>query len=347
MNIRGCKGNEKPDDDKQPTVFSPDLIVGCDAAWQNPGVHYINDVCDDSEGFEICTSYQQIIDLGLDDASCSQQADYGTFYITAINTDSKIYGCGSIDTANNTLPVHSVSKMSPFHYVLDKTLISSTSGSWRFEADEYQRLIDGLYKINEEQGGVLCCRTMLNDGLPLSTLTLLVLAAMILVVFIYKLWLSCLERISIACFRSWFVCPGWDGIVRCCCGRIKIPFTRNGYLKLRRESQIKHLRRGCKAYSDLLDEEEISEASGHCVICLDEYADETPVMRLKCGHHYHTDCFLKWLDEKDQCPICGQDLEHATDRHLQTADDDQEDDRLAQISDDVPSRYQDCLQEGP
>lgn len=95
-----------------------------------------------------------------------------------------------------------------------------------------------------------------------------------------------------------------------------MPVTRDAYQRLRRESHINHLRKGCKAYSDLLNEEEISESSGHCVICLDEYAEDTPVMRLKCGHHFHTDCVLKWLDEKEQCPICLQDFQKATNHHV-------------------------------
>ena len=38
-----------------------------------------------------------------------------------------------------------------------------------------------------------------------------------------------------------------------------------------------------------------------CSICL---IDINKPIFLHCGHHFHQDCILKWLDSKNTCPMC-------------------------------------------
>lgn len=52
-----------------------------------------------------------------------------------------------------------------------------------------------------------------------------------------------------------------------------------------------------------------------CAICLDE--DEASKGRwreLPCGHHFHMDCMLFWLDKRMCCPLCRCDVDFP--RHL-------------------------------
>ena len=38
-----------------------------------------------------------------------------------------------------------------------------------------------------------------------------------------------------------------------------------------------------------------------CPICLNEMND---TVHLPCGHAFHSDCILNWIDTKRNCPIC-------------------------------------------
>ena len=51
-----------------------------------------------------------------------------------------------------------------------------------------------------------------------------------------------------------------------------------------------------------------------CSICLGVYQEGQQLFVLNCGHVYHEDCILTWLDEDNICPICrrimsGSDLD--------------------------------------
>jgi len=39
-----------------------------------------------------------------------------------------------------------------------------------------------------------------------------------------------------------------------------------------------------------------------CVICLEHLKVNNPI-HLPCGHMYHMDCVLKWLEIKEDCPL--------------------------------------------
>ena len=43
--------------------------------------------------------------------------------------------------------------------------------------------------------------------------------------------------------------------------------------------------------------------------------EENCISTLKCGHKFHTDCIIKWLKLKNNCPICTQLLLHEEDNN--------------------------------
>jgi len=46
---------------------------------------------------------------------------------------------------------------------------------------------------------------------------------------------------------------------------------------------------------------------GQCSICLDEMDENSKVVKLSCGHHFHKRCVTKWLlTKKITCPLCKQ-----------------------------------------
>ena len=41
------------------------------------------------------------------------------------------------------------------------------------------------------------------------------------------------------------------------------------------------------------------------IICLDKLKnDNYKNAVLECGHKFHSDCILKWIENKNNCPIC-------------------------------------------
>jgi hypothetical protein len=50
------------------------------------------------------------------------------------------------------------------------------------------------------------------------------------------------------------------------------------------------------------DDEDVDEL---CSTCLEPYdAVSNPRMWTKCGHHFHFQCVVSWLERKETCPIC-------------------------------------------
>lgn len=53
-------------------------------------------------------------------------------------------------------------------------------------------------------------------------------------------------------------------------------------------------------------------AAEECCICMERMAVNEPAasfLRLKCAHHFHVECFLKWHDESASCPVCRTSVE--------------------------------------
>ncbi|KAK1263270.1 E3 ubiquitin-protein ligase RING1 [Acorus gramineus] len=41
-----------------------------------------------------------------------------------------------------------------------------------------------------------------------------------------------------------------------------------------------------------------------CRVCFDDFIVGSEVMRMPCGHLFHRDCILKWLEKSGVCPMC-------------------------------------------
>ena len=44
-----------------------------------------------------------------------------------------------------------------------------------------------------------------------------------------------------------------------------------------------------------------------CSICL-EQLNEKNIAVLYCGHYYHVECILDWSNQKNNCPMCNQQI---------------------------------------
>lgn len=315
--MHGCN----PKRAQQGTVFVPNLVVGCDASWMEAGMDSINQVCDMHSGYHLCERYQELLDLGVKEDICTGSGALNTFYLTSVATKDNIYGCGNVDTQHGSLPVvPGPQPLGPFSFSMSKDSVAKSGKEtpWKYvESTRSDQLLDGLYKVTDDQGGVLCCKEFAYPQMSFASLSMLVLSALVLVICAYKGVITLLECISSG-LRS-VCCPGWTGwdrVIRCCGGRVQIPVTKSAYVHLRRECDLNKLKRECKSYSELLRDGGIAEKSV-CVICLEDYAVDSDVIQLKCGHHFHKECCIKWFDEKEKCPICLQQFQKATDKHQQ------------------------------
>ncbi|CAN8303159.1 unnamed protein product [Cochlearia groenlandica] len=59
--------------------------------------------------------------------------------------------------------------------------------------------------------------------------------------------------------------------------------------------------RTCSGGINLEEEEEESEP---CTICQESLEKDEKIATLECGHEYHVECLVKWLNVKNVCPIC-------------------------------------------
>lgn len=73
-----------------------------------------------------------------------------------------------------------------------------------------------------------------------------------------------------------------------------------------------------KAEKDLLETTEqniiepiviypIVENDQNCSICLSEMIDD--IIKIKCNHKFHDRCLDKWIENKNECPICRRHIE--------------------------------------
>jgi hypothetical protein len=45
-----------------------------------------------------------------------------------------------------------------------------------------------------------------------------------------------------------------------------------------------------------------------CIICYDNFDENSILYQLVCNHIYHKKCILKWSKYSDLCPICKEEL---------------------------------------
>nr|GFA64024.1 hypothetical protein [Tanacetum cinerariifolium] len=56
--------------------------------------------------------------------------------------------------------------------------------------------------------------------------------------------------------------------------------------------------------SQMEDQKPSDEKPSFCVICQMDFEDQEKIKMLDCRHEYHVDCIRKWLNVKNNCPIC-------------------------------------------
>lgn len=45
-----------------------------------------------------------------------------------------------------------------------------------------------------------------------------------------------------------------------------------------------------------------------CCICLDPFNDDDKLIKLRCSHIYHKECFEEWIKNQKICPYCRLDV---------------------------------------
>ena len=56
------------------------------------------------------------------------------------------------------------------------------------------------------------------------------------------------------------------------------------------------------------DEGPVFEAHPDCCICFRAFDNSVEIRRTDCGHVFHSDCLLAWLERSLTCPLCRDDL---------------------------------------
>ena len=45
-----------------------------------------------------------------------------------------------------------------------------------------------------------------------------------------------------------------------------------------------------------------------CAVCKDEFTIGELCLLMPCKHHFHKDCLIPWLKERNSCPVCRYEL---------------------------------------
>lgn len=52
----------------------------------------------------------------------------------------------------------------------------------------------------------------------------------------------------------------------------------------------------------------VPDDEGVCAVCQDKYCVGDTVCKLPCGHEYHKDCVVPWLERHCTCPVCRHEV---------------------------------------
>ena len=70
------------------------------------------------------------------------------------------------------------------------------------------------------------------------------------------------------------------------------------------KKEIEKLKK-CKISEELIKEFGIENS---CGVCKDEFIVGEECLLMPCNHHFHGNCLLPWLKERNSCPICRYEL---------------------------------------
>jgi E3 ubiquitin-protein ligase RNF115/126 len=45
-----------------------------------------------------------------------------------------------------------------------------------------------------------------------------------------------------------------------------------------------------------------------CSVCKDQFELNQKIKKIPCNHHFHEECILPWLKERNSCPVCRFEL---------------------------------------
>ena len=45
-----------------------------------------------------------------------------------------------------------------------------------------------------------------------------------------------------------------------------------------------------------------------CPVCKEEFVLSEECLLMPCEHHFHKDCLIPWLKERNSCPVCRYEL---------------------------------------
>jgi hypothetical protein len=78
-------------------------------------------------------------------------------------------------------------------------------------------------------------------------------------------------------------------------------------LKEKEERKQKLIKKYIKRTKEV---KEISKKSKEiCVICQEDYKEDSECSKLYCGHKYHKHCISEWITHKKTCPLCNTRLQ--------------------------------------
>ncbi|ESO03104.1 hypothetical protein HELRODRAFT_153611, partial [Helobdella robusta] len=49
-------------------------------------------------------------------------------------------------------------------------------------------------------------------------------------------------------------------------------------------------------------------SNGQCLVCFEDFTENSVVTQLSCKHVFHYRCIATWLEMKSSCPLCRKDV---------------------------------------
>ena len=57
-------------------------------------------------------------------------------------------------------------------------------------------------------------------------------------------------------------------------------------------------------------DQKVLEKNANCAVCFDDFSLGEEARLLECGHCFHTDCIVPWLELHGTCPVCRKARTH-------------------------------------